>query len=116
MFDPTDLLGGPAGWLLVVLVANLAVVLVAQALLVAGLGPGAGFGFGAGRESENGAASERCADASDGAPVPDGRVRCPNCRVENGADYRFCRECLAELPGSGRVGADGPGPRRRPQS
>lgn len=38
------------------------------------------------------------------AQPTDGRdtVACPACDTENDADYRYCRACVAELPG-GRV-------------
>lgn len=119
MFDPTDLLGEPAGWLLVVLAANLVIVLVAHALLVVGLGAGLGrrLGDGSGQRStdgsERGASERRGADPrdSDGA---DGRITCPNCRTSNEAGYRFFRECLGELPGAGLVGAGRADPERRP--
>lgn len=29
----------------------------------------------------------------------DGVCRCPECGAENEAEYRFCRSCVAELPG-----------------
>lgn len=115
MFDPIDLLRGPAGWLLAVLAANLAIILVAHALLVVGLGSG----FGGGRDSRDETAAERDDEGRDGDGAGDrdrDRVRCPNCRTANEADYRFCRECLDELPGSGSVGAGGSDPRRRPMS
>lgn len=47
--------------------------------------------------------------AADAGPVADpgryvddraGTVRCPSCRAENDLGYRFCRECLGELPGA----------------
>ncbi|MFB6103436.1 MAG: hypothetical protein ABEJ73_12850 [Haloplanus sp.] len=37
---------------------------------------------------------ERPADT----PAP-ATIRCPNCGSANDPDYRFCRECVAELPG-----------------
>ncbi|MFB6302713.1 MAG: hypothetical protein ABEH78_07630 [Haloferacaceae archaeon] len=106
MFDPTDLLRGPAGWLLAVLVANLAIILVAHALLVVGLG--SGFGTGAGTTSTGRADEGRDVDGADD------RVRCPNCRTANEPGYRFCRQCLGELPGGGRAGAGASAARRRP--
>ncbi|MFB6281562.1 MAG: hypothetical protein ABEH40_06050 [Haloferacaceae archaeon] len=103
MFDATSLLRGPAGWLLVALVANLSVVLVAAALLVLGTRTGGDAG------------GDPPGDAADGRDAAgDGRVECPSCRTTNGAEYRFCRECLDELPGRSGVGAAGSGPRRRP--
>jgi hypothetical protein len=26
------------------------------------------------------------------------RVRCPHCNTENGSEYRYCRNCVNELP------------------
>lgn len=43
-----------------------------------------------------------------------GDVECPDCGTRNEPDYRFCRRCVARLPG-GRPGGDGsssPGGRR----
>jgi hypothetical protein len=118
MFDPTDLLGYPAGWLVVVLVANLVIVLVAHALLVGGLGTGLGrrLGDGAGRQSTDGSgratSEERGTDPQDTGGSD--RVTCPNCLTTNEAGYRFCRECLGELPGAGLVDAGRSDPERRP--
>lgn len=30
----------------------------------------------------------------------DDGIRCPDCGAENGVQYRFCRRCIAELPGT----------------
>lgn len=49
---------------------------------------------------------------SEPADAPgDDTVRCPNCATQNEHGYRFCRECLAELPG----GVSIPGTRSTPQ-
>ncbi|MFB6303454.1 MAG: zinc ribbon domain-containing protein [Haloferacaceae archaeon] len=48
----------------------------------------------------------RLLDAADAGPVdPDaGVVRCPDCGTANDLGYRFCRACVAELPGAVRAG------------
>lgn len=33
-------------------------------------------------------------------PTSDGALRCPDCGAENDIEYRFCRRCVSELPGS----------------
>jgi hypothetical protein len=37
---------------------------------------------------------------SEVATDPSGSVRCPDCGATNEAGYRYCRNCVAELPGS----------------
>lgn len=39
-------------------------------------------------------------------------VRCPDCETANERGYRFCRDCLAELPGATRFGGGGSDPFR----
>ncbi len=34
----------------------------------------------------------------------DGALRCPDCGAENDVEYRFCRQCVAELPGQYHTG------------
>lgn len=36
-------------------------------------------------------------------------VDCPDCGVANASEYRFCRNCVAELPGPGSPGSRGGG-------
>lgn len=36
-------------------------------------------------------------------------VDCPDCGVANDPEYRFCRNCLTELPGPGSSGSPGGG-------
>jgi len=101
MFDPTELLQRPAGLLLAFFVGNVLVLLFVQALLAArSVAP-------AGREG---------GERSTLVDEERGRVRCPDCTAENDAGYRFCRECLSELPGGARFAGGGWGPVRRSQS
>ena len=46
-------------------------------------------------------------DGEDGdGGAPDGpTVTCPACGVENDPEFRYCRDCVAELPGSDRLGS-----------
>lgn len=49
--------------------------------------------------------ARRLLASDDGPADPDryvdaDRVVCPSCRAENDRGYRFCRECLGELPGA----------------
>lgn len=52
-------------------------------------------------------AGEEAAEASpeDVDPIPatdaPDTVRCRACGTANGAEYRFCRACVSELPGAG---------------
>jgi hypothetical protein len=78
-------------WLLGVAVALLAVNLAATYLLDR---PGGDSGPAvAGRAAEGG-------DQSAAARGDDG-VECPRCGTENDPEYRFCRSCVAQLPGAG---------------
>ncbi|MDH5020912.1 zinc ribbon domain-containing protein [Halobacterium rubrum] len=78
-------------WLFGVAVALLAVNLAATSLLD-WLGGDSGQAVTA-RTVENG-------DQSSTAPGDDG-VECPRCGTENDPEYRFCRSCVAQLPGAG---------------
>lgn len=40
-------------------------------------------------------------------------IECPDCGVRNEPGYRFCRDCVAELPGAGSPGSAGAGPLSR---
>ncbi|NHN47897.1 zinc ribbon domain-containing protein [Halostella sp. JP-L12] len=40
-------------------------------------------------------------------------VTCPDCGAENEREYRFCRRCVGELPGSAPLPAGGGAPRGR---
>lgn len=40
----------------------------------------------------------RTAHSGDGS-----EVTCPECGTDNERDYRFCGECVAELPGGGQI-------------
>ncbi len=43
--------------------------------------------------------------AHDGpAPESEETVTCPECGAGNDPEYRFCRDCVAELPGSDGIG------------
>jgi len=54
------------------------------------------------------------ATATDGEEsVTEDAVYCPNCSTENERGYKFCRECLAELPTSVSFFRGRSGPRRR---
>ena len=89
-----------AGLLLVTLVANLACVLLVAALLDRYVGEPAG--------SPGTGGDAATADADPVPPVgaPDGRtVQCSECGAENDPGYRYCRACVARLPG--RASADG---------
>jgi len=47
-------------------------------------------------------------------PTADGPVvECPSCGAENGTEYRFCRRCVAELPGGFAGGGSTETPRSR---
>lgn len=41
------------------------------------------------------------------------RVECPDCGVANDTGYRYCRQCVSELPGSMRFGDESAPPRER---
>lgn len=61
------------------------------------------------RRVRGGDASTR-GDVDDTEEYRDGdAVSCPDCGTENEYGYRFCRNCVAELPG-GRPLVDGPSP------
>ena len=40
-------------------------------------------------------------------------VTCPDCGTENEREYRFCRRCVGELPGSAPLPSGGGAPRGR---
>lgn len=40
----------------------------------------------------------------DSEPVENGAVQCHNCGAENAVEFRFCRRCVTELPGSFHTG------------
>lgn len=48
-------------------------------------------------------ARSRDAAVADSVDPVDGIVRCPDCGAENDLGYRYCRACVAELPGAARV-------------
>lgn len=43
----------------------------------------------------------------------EGYCRCPNCGAENDTTYRFCRECIAELPAA-QLQIDHPSKQQQP--
>lgn len=55
-----------------------------------------------------------CSDVDAHVDAAAGTVECPNCGAENGLGYRFCGNCVAELPGvaSFDSATRSPGPRR----
>jgi len=61
-------------------------------------------------------------EESSAAPAPshderapaDGTVRCRSCGAQNDAEYRYCRECVAELPARTPSMSGSAGPRSRP--
>lgn len=56
------------------------------------------------------------ADAVDAGLEGDGEstvCQCPECGAENDSTYRFCRECVAELP-AGQLHIEHPGGRQQP--
>lgn len=58
----------------------------------------------------------RTADPERSRRRPDGEVavECRECGTENEPGYRYCRECIAELPGSVAFERSGPGAPGRP--
>jgi hypothetical protein len=64
--------------------------------------------------------SEPAADASAETPSVDRNeqrdpsvCRCPECGTENDSSYRFCRQCVAELPGA-QLSVEQAGGRQQP--
>lgn len=51
---------------------------------------------------------QRAAQEAERVTDRDGRVVCRECGTANAAEYTFCRDCVAQLPGSSRVGGDRP--------
>lgn len=47
---------------------------------------------------------QRAAQEADRVTDRDGRVVCQECGTANEAEYTFCRDCAAQLPGTSRVG------------
>lgn len=47
-------------------------------------------------------------ESSDEAAADDTTgLTCPDCGADNEPEFRFCRECVTELPGNGPAGAGG---------
>lgn len=58
------------------------------------------------------AAERALADDTDRSPGVSGdgaTVDCRECGTENESSYRYCRECVAELPGAAGIRENGPG-------
>ncbi|WP_436934388.1 DUF7577 domain-containing protein [Halovenus marina] len=43
------------------------------------------------------------------ASAPEDGVRCPRCNTENDIEYRYCRNCVNELPAQLSLGNDSSG-------
>ncbi len=50
---------------------------------------------------------------AESVPESDGEVICSQCQTSNEPRYRFCRACVAELPGHQTTAGGLPGPIRR---
>lgn len=53
-----------------------------------------------GREAAEGSLAANRDAETDGADHESGVVDCPDCDTANEVGYRYCRSCVAELPGA----------------
>lgn len=56
------------------------------------------------------AGAARSVDSVETAEIDGFVITCPECEAENESGYRYCRNCVAELPGSMDFGSDGDAP------
>jgi hypothetical protein len=86
----------PATW---VLVATVVLLFVHLALVALAIRRSRAFPV---QQFEVGTSTDAGESVDPGGGQGDGTVRCQQCGAANEAEYRYCRECVSELPTSAR--------------
>lgn len=64
-------------------------------------------------ETDGPSSADAVGDADDAIDRDAGVVTCPHCGTDNELGYRYCYDCLTELPGGVSPTSSGTSPRRR---
>lgn len=65
------------------------------------------YTYQAQQQSRSPADAEGPSHENDRSAAAESEVECRHCGTENEPDYRFCRECVSELPGARGPGRPG---------